>query len=143
MDLLQLGGPVAAVITALLSFLGARRMIKLERAKEALRHAEQQRAEELDRKRAAENLVDQARAAVAAERDQLLGRWQQTLDEAYEERRRLVEDHRVEIERVRQQARWEVDRVRRESAVIVSQLRAQFAERLDEQEGPRRIEPRR
>ncbi|WP_143035991.1 hypothetical protein [Lentzea fradiae] len=116
-------------------------MIRHERAKEELRHEEQLRAEEQVRKRAADDLVEQARAAVAAERDQLLGRWQQTLDEAHEERRRLVEDHRVEIERVRQAARWEVDRVRRESAVIVAQLRAQFAERFNERDEPRRIEP--
>ncbi|MFD4673319.1 hypothetical protein ACFWNN_26590 [Lentzea sp. NPDC058450] len=140
MDFLQLGGPVAAVITALLSFLAARRMIRHERAKEDVRHAEQQREESQNRQRAADNLVDQARAAVASERDQLLGRWQQTLDEANEERRRLVEDHRVEIERVRQQARWEIDRVRRESAMIVTQLRAQFAERIDERDQPRRVE---
>ncbi|SMC51483.1 hypothetical protein [Lentzea albidocapillata] len=143
MDFLQLGGPIAAVVTAFLSFFGARRMIRHERAKEELRHAEQQRAEEMVRQRAADNLVDQARAAVVAERDQLLGRWQQTLDEAQEERRRLVEDHRVEIERVRQQARWEVDRVRRESAAIVTHLRAQFAERLDDRDEPQGIEQKR
>jgi hypothetical protein len=136
MDFLQLGGPVAAVLTAIISYFGARRMIRLERAKEQARKAEQRRAEDRKREEVAEALAEQARAAVVAERDQLLGRWQQTLDEANEERRRLVEDHRVEIERVRKQAQWEVDRVRRESAAIISQLRAQFADRLAERGRP-------
>lgn len=139
MDVWQWGGPIAAVLTALVSYVSARRMIKHERMKVAIRHAEQKREEERVRQQAADALVEQAAAAVAAERDQLLSRWQQTLDEANEERRRLVEDHRMEIERVRKQSQWEVERVRRESAAIVSQLRAQFADRLAEQEGRRGI----
>ncbi|MGQ0838103.1 hypothetical protein [Actinokineospora sp.] len=136
MDLVGLGGPVAAVLAALLSYLGARRMIRLEHAKEEARQHAQRRADEATRQQAAAALGEQARAAVVAERDQLLGRWQQTLDEAHEERRRLVEDHRVEIARVRKQSQWEVDRVRRETAAIIADLRAQVAERRTDSPGP-------
>lgn len=142
MDPLQVGGPAAAIVTAFLSYLAARRMIRHEHLKEEARQAEKQHADDLLRQHAAVTLADQARAAVVAERDQLLGRWQQTLDEAREERRRLVEDHRAELARVRKQAEWEVERVRRESAAVIAQLRAQFAARyLDRSEGTDQAEP--
>lgn len=136
--LLQVGGPATAVVTAFLSYLGVRRMMRHEHLKEEVRQVEKQRADEVARQRVVAEAAELARVAVLTERDQLLTRWQKTLDQAYDERRRLVEDHRLELTRlakVRRLAEAEIKRVRLETDECIASLRTALATRqhqLDE-----------
>ncbi len=125
------GAPVAAVVTAVLAYLGARHMARLERLREEARLAEAARDEATALEQSLSAAHDQARAALIAERNELLGRWQRTLDEAREERRRLVQEHRIEITRLRHEARDELAAARESARLVITELRAQVAELRD------------
>ena len=126
MDLVDLAGPAAAVVTAVLTYLGGRHVARVERRREEARLAESARDEASAVEQALAAVHEQARASIVAERNQLLARWQVTLDEAREERRRLVEEHRAEVARLRREARDELVAARESAQATIDELRARI-----------------
>jgi hypothetical protein len=127
MEWQAIGPPAAAIITAILTFLGTRHVARLERSREEARIAEAARDEASVVEKALSEVYDRSRAAIVTERNELLERWQRTLDEARDERRRLMEEHRLEISRVRQETRDEVADAREGAQLVVGDLREQLS----------------
>ncbi|MFV2109255.1 MULTISPECIES: hypothetical protein [Micromonosporaceae] len=125
MDVTSLVASAAAVITALLSYLGGRQMAHLAHRREVARLARLVRNDTAAAEQAAAQADERARGAVLAERNELLARWRVTLDEAREERRRLVEEHRVETARLRQEHRDELAGYRESAQAVIADLRVQ------------------
>lgn len=126
MDWQAIGPPAAAIITAVLTFLGTRHVARLERSREEARIAEAARDEASMVEKALSEVHDRARVAIVNERNELLERWQRTLDEARDDRRRLMEDHRLEIARLREQTSDEIAAMRKSSHAVVSDLKMQL-----------------
>lgn len=127
-DWQSLGTPIAAVCTAILTYLGTRHVTKVERRREEARLAEVARDEALVVEQALSVAHEKARAAIILERNELLERWQRTLDEARDDRQRLLHEHRAEIARVREEARDEVASVRESAQLIIGDLRRQVVQ---------------
>lgn len=128
MDWQSVGTPVAAVCTAILTYLGTRHVARVERSREEARLAEAARDEALAVEQALSAAHEQARTAIIVERNELLERWQRTLDEARDDRQRLIQEHRAEIARVRQEARDEVAHVRESAQLVIADLRGQLVQ---------------
>jgi len=126
MEWQSIGPPAAAVVTAVLTFLGTRHVARLERSREEARLAEAARDEASVVEKALSAVHDQARSDIFNERNELLERWQRTLDEARDDRQRLTAEHRAELSRVRQETRDEIIAVRESAQLVVSDLRTQL-----------------
>ncbi|MBU8860301.1 MULTISPECIES: hypothetical protein [unclassified Micromonospora] len=128
MDWQSVGTPIAAVCTAILTYMGTRHIARVERSREEARLAEAARDEALVVEQALSTAHEQAQAAIIMERNELLERWQRTLDEARDDRQRLLQEHRSELARVRQETRDEVAGVRESAQLVIADLRGQIVQ---------------